>query len=263
MATKDPLTAHDISCLLDQKHLDSQKSMVVFEVANGTGGTADRWADAVVFEFWPSNDFRITGYEFKVSRSDWLSEMKQPEKSQAISQYCDHWYLVAPAGVLGIDELPKGWGYIQATKKSLRTKIQAPQRDAIEMDRVFAASLMRNVINKYGDQKLLGKIWERARKEAKTDLTHSFDRQIKRAEDEAKKSQEIIDGFRKTTGVSLSSWNYERTALAIAQLQSKKNRLPVIEIIRNRIIAQKEVLSVDEKALAALEGWPETSPTKE
>ncbi len=80
--------------------------------------------------------------------------MKQPEKSHAISQYCDRWYLVAPQGVLGIDELPDTWGYIKATPNTLGTKIRAPDRDNAIIDKPFAASLLRKCLEKDEDHKV-------------------------------------------------------------------------------------------------------------
>ncbi len=50
-----------------------------------------RAADAVAMDLWPSKGLEIHGHEVKVSRSDWLSELKQPEKCEPVKRYCDRW----------------------------------------------------------------------------------------------------------------------------------------------------------------------------
>ncbi len=214
--SKTNVTAAEICAQLDAKHCDPQKSMIAFEVANGTGGASTRRADAVSMGFWPSNGMEIVGYEIKVSRADWLNEIKQPEKSQSISQFCDRWYLVAPQGVLGIDELPKGWGYIQATQKSLRTKVKAPKRDTITPDIFFQASLLRSVTKKYSNEGILKAKIERIRKDVERDLGYETDRLKK----EIKRYETILTTFKNKTGVNIASWGYERTIDAIAGLQT-------------------------------------------
>ncbi|MEJ1938550.1 hypothetical protein WDZ92_50795, partial [Nostoc sp. NIES-2111] len=59
----------------------------LFEVANGTGSNASRAADIVVLNLWPSRGMDFNGYEVKTARSDWLRELKQPEKAWPVMQY--------------------------------------------------------------------------------------------------------------------------------------------------------------------------------
>lgn len=70
--------------------------------------------DAVAVNCWPSKRLDVHGIEIKVSRSDWLRELKRPQKSMWGRSISDYWFLAAPSGVLdGLDELPEGWGYIE------------------------------------------------------------------------------------------------------------------------------------------------------
>lgn len=251
------VTSDDIKFLLDQKYHNPQKAMVAFEVANGTGMCSDRRADAISFEFWPSKGLSLTGYEFKVSRSDWLNELKQPEKSQAISQYCDHWYLVAPKDILKIDELPKGWGYIQATTKSLITKIAAPERDSIEIDRVFAASFIRKIIEKYNDSTLLKKIKAKSYENAKDDISSDMQYQVDRANRNMEEHKKVIDGFFKITGIHMSEWNYEGTASAIKALTDGATVDRMIKDFERQTSVRARLAQEAEETLAALKEWKE------
>ena len=60
-----------------------------------TGGGPTRIGDAVVFGLWPSRGMQVEGFEVKISRSDWLRELKDPSKAESIFKYCDLWWLVA------------------------------------------------------------------------------------------------------------------------------------------------------------------------
>lgn len=95
---------------------------LLWEVANGTGGNTRRFADAVAIGLWPSHGHAIEGIEIKVSRSDLLNELKNPEKSQPVYQYCNRWWLACPKGMAIIDEIPQSWGLMELVGDSMRVK---------------------------------------------------------------------------------------------------------------------------------------------
>ena len=80
---------------LRNKYDDNGNAFAFMEqVGNATGWECNRHADAIVVSLWKSRGLEIMGFETKVSRSDWLKELKQPEKADEISKYCHRWYLV-------------------------------------------------------------------------------------------------------------------------------------------------------------------------
>ena len=108
--------------------------VLAFEVAPETGGGTRR-ADAVAMNMWRSRGHAIHGFEFKVSRSDWLRELRDPSKADAVAQYCDCWWLVIDGdNIIKDDELPEGWGLIAVVRdknhasKGLRVKVKAARR---------------------------------------------------------------------------------------------------------------------------------------
>lgn len=113
------------------------------EVRNGTGSDFGRSADGFAMCMWPSQGHEISGFEIKVDRGDWLNELKQPQKSQAVMQYCDRWYVVASPGVVDPREVPKNWGFIEAKGGKLFTKIKAPLLEAVPLTRTFVSALLR------------------------------------------------------------------------------------------------------------------------
>lgn len=116
---------------------------VFYEVGNDTGAMVSRHADAVAIGIWPSNGHLIHGFEIKVSRADFLNEMKDPTKSQAVFQFCDRWSLVTPAGLVKADELPGPWGLMTYDGKSLRTVKQAAVLQPVPLTAGFVAAMLR------------------------------------------------------------------------------------------------------------------------
>ncbi|WP_293371480.1 hypothetical protein [Nevskia sp.] len=116
--------------------------IVMGEVAPATGG-GTRYADAIAVNTWQSRGHAVIGFEVKVSRSDWLRELKQPEKAEPMLRYCDRWYLVATKDVVKPGELPPNWGHLELRQKGLHMVTEAPKLEAKPITRSFFASLMR------------------------------------------------------------------------------------------------------------------------
>jgi hypothetical protein len=78
------------------------------EFRDATGFDSKRSADALAIGLYRSRGLHIIGFEQKTARSDWLREMKSPEKAEAIGQYCDYFYLVVDSlNVAKVEELPE------------------------------------------------------------------------------------------------------------------------------------------------------------
>ncbi|QTV79468.1 hypothetical protein [Microbacterium sp. NIBRBAC000506063] len=86
----------------------------------------DRIADAIVLDTWATAHHDLTesekldrkwgerqsvhGFEVKVSRADWLTELRDPEKAEAWARYCHYFWLVVADKTIVHDDLPDGWG---------------------------------------------------------------------------------------------------------------------------------------------------------
>lgn len=116
------------------------------EVRNTTGHVpGERYADAVAMNLWPCKGLEIHGFEIKVSRGDFLQEMRNPRKAHEVKQYCDRWWLVIPSrDVIRAGRCPEDWGILCAHKEGLRMIKSAPKLDAVQICRGFLASLLRN-----------------------------------------------------------------------------------------------------------------------
>lgn len=110
---------------------------------NGRRSTL-RTADAMAVDLWPSTGNLVHGFEVKVSRSDWLCELRDPTKADAFRRFCDHWWLVVPDASIVRDDLPDGWGLLAVGRDGkLRQRTAAPRLDREPMTPTFTASLLR------------------------------------------------------------------------------------------------------------------------
>jgi hypothetical protein len=132
------------------RHRHAGPGWAVFdEVRSETGytvGTAIRTADMLAFSLWRSRGFELHGFELKVSRGDWLRELGQPEKAEAVARYVDHWWLVVPPDLIEIQEVPAWWGVLVVHGPAASTVARkAPKLEAQPLDRPFIASIIRKV----------------------------------------------------------------------------------------------------------------------
>lgn len=115
-----------------------------FEVYGSTGWGANRRTDAVAISLYPSRGLLVHGFEFKVSRADWLRELKDPGKAEEVFGYCDHWWLVVgDRSIVKANELPQPWGLIAPRGDGLAIITQAPSLKPEPLDRAFVAALAR------------------------------------------------------------------------------------------------------------------------
>jgi hypothetical protein len=135
------LTSADLKIGL--RHNKGDGYQVFFEVGNDTGTRVTRHADAVSIGIWPSTGHTIHGYEIKVSRGDFLAEMKDPAKAMPVMQYCHRWSLLTPPGLVKVDELPPNWGLSTYDGKTMRQVKAAPMLQPVPVSPGFVAALVR------------------------------------------------------------------------------------------------------------------------
>jgi hypothetical protein len=61
------------------------------QVRSAAGFDARRTCDFVAMDLWPSKGLHLHGHEIKVSRSDWLRELAEPEKAAEFTPYMNCW----------------------------------------------------------------------------------------------------------------------------------------------------------------------------
>lgn len=98
-------------------------------------------ADFVAIDKYATTQALI-GHEVKVSRADWLTELRDLSKAERIKQFCNHWYLVvSDAAIVKDGELPVGWGLMVLAGSKLRVKVKAPVLNPLPLTLDFTAGL--------------------------------------------------------------------------------------------------------------------------
>ncbi len=108
----------------------------------------ERRIDAWAINCYPSRMVRIA-YEVKVSRGDFLKELKQPRKRAAALRVSNEFYFAAPAGLIKPEEIPDPCGLIEVAGGSWENavvKLRAPWRDVPPPTWAFMASTMRRCV---------------------------------------------------------------------------------------------------------------------
>lgn len=134
---KKKIRASEITRLLGVRH---KNDVFVPECKNGPTHTAShRRLDAwVMSKSWSKP--LVTGYEIKVSRSDFLSD----DKWHDYLDYCNEFYFVTPYKMISPDEIPAGTGLLWVSKHGVRLfkKRAAEYRDIEIPQSVFRYILM-------------------------------------------------------------------------------------------------------------------------
>lgn len=134
------MKSSDVINLLRIKYPKDMGFVFLEQVAN-KNGFVNRYADAIVMNVWQSR-FQIIGIEVKVSRSDWLAELKKPDKADVIFQYCDLWYVATPEGIIKPGELPPTWGHLEC-KDKVYVRAESARNDHRRLDDAFVSSIIR------------------------------------------------------------------------------------------------------------------------
>lgn len=137
------LTASDIRVAMSKRWATAEYA-IMWEVANATGASARRYADAVIMSLWPSRGLELHGVEIKISRADWKREAADPAKAEAVAGFCDRWWIHTPPGIVDdLSALPPAWGLREYDGRQWTTIREAAKNDPRPIDRPFLAALLR------------------------------------------------------------------------------------------------------------------------
>ena len=204
------VTARELRNAIETKWT-SPRYEVVHEVRNEAGFDATRSCDTMVMSTWPADGLLLQGIEIKVSRADFLKEVKDPWKAEAFSRYCDLWSLVVPnADIVKPGELPEGVGLYILSKATLKCVTKPAKRQKVEpLPRGMLALMLR-----------------RSRESQHQLLTAARSGALERAREEsaardtalAEKLEALKQGvatFEAASGVKLSEYNARKVGSAL------------------------------------------------
>lgn len=215
MSTPDEMTTPELNELL-HRHFISEKDQIDL---NGSGavyltevtapGQSVRRADAVHIGLWHSRGAGIVEVcELKVSRGDWLKELKEPKKAEAWWPYCNIFWLVVPhEEIVRDDELPKGWGLMMPGTRGRRFKVLVkPEEREAQITPALLITLLKNTETtrtnalRKQDTELRRQFYEREQQVRRQRGTFS---------DKDKRRLELLERLEKALGMELSDYAWE------------------------------------------------------
>ena len=179
-------------------------------VANGTGGSKRRTIDALVMSLWPSRGLTLEAVEIKVSRGDYLRELKDPAKAEPIMKYCDRFWLAVGNAEIVQADLPTTWGLLVPDRGKLKIAKQAPDLVPESLTRSFIAAIMRRANEAIEGDEIRRRIRmeiEAEQAEAMADLrdnamSPTVIRELERLREIAKQ----VEAFERASGVRFTKW---------------------------------------------------------
>jgi hypothetical protein len=113
-----------MSVELEEKHTEASVLALLRKRHAAPGFDAMRTAAAMALGLWKSRGHELHGFEVKVNRSDWRSELADPAKAEGWCEIVDRWWIVAPRGVVPRDELPATGGLLETGARGLTVTVQ-------------------------------------------------------------------------------------------------------------------------------------------
>lgn len=186
------------------------------QVRNQTGYQKDiRTCDALAMGLWSSRGLFLNGFEIKVSRNDWLNELKNPEKAEEIAQYCDFWWVVAPRDVVKVDEVPVNWGLMIPFGHTLKVIKKAEQLKTANIDKLFLAAILRRAQESIAPEQKINKAFKEGKDEGEKQANEFFSYERK----EHQKLKERIKKFEIASGISIEyEWDIEKIGEVVKQV---------------------------------------------
>ena len=198
------------------RHWKAPSYAIMWEVGDATGARHSRLADAAIMGLWPSRGIDLEGVEIKTHRSDWLRELKAPEKADRIAQYCDFWWVHATPDVVKHEELPPGWGLRIYDGRIWTTPVPAVRRQAEPMTREFLAALLRR--SDQQNEKLAKDQADQALAKEREMIEERIRTQVADRTRRSAALAHVADEFEKATGLSIKELSSHGTAAHAARI---------------------------------------------
>ena len=154
MYRNDTIKTPDIEELLAKTHA---KDMCFVDLRLSSGFELEGRVDFLAINVSPSTGNRATAYEIKVSRADFRRDNHRKQRGARL--YSDHFWYIAPKGVIPHEEIPDWAGLMEVewycpsfknAEPYLRIKkvIPAPKRDKEPPSWGMVISMIRNAVKR-------------------------------------------------------------------------------------------------------------------
>jgi PAS domain-containing protein len=260
-----------LTAQLERHYINPAESMPggLFVREVGLNGVASgRRCDALYVGFTSASGRILVGHEVKVSRSDWLRELAKVGKADTWADACHAWYIVAPPGVVKLDELPDGWGLLEPSPR-LRTRLAVVVKARVRHDLTPPWDAVRSLLARSDTLRAeaMREFRQHAEDEAQAAAEQRFalraERQASALTPDQAAKLKAVARFEELYGVSLvsSAWGTDHVepgqlAAALAIVKASR-RLPNVE----HLLRSAEGAATSAKALReAVEEWRAVAP---
>lgn len=177
------MNAHDVLKGLRKRHISQRGRLgdewAFFpELRVGTGYAAyrdkkkgknvEQRMDAWAMNLYPSKKYHRICYEIKVSRSDFMHEIKNPDKRKQGLELSNQFYFVTPPGLVKKEEIPLECGLIEVKEDgSSKVIVQAPMRECAPPPIHLVMSIMRRAMEYEEKSRSLDEYIKKARDEGR------------------------------------------------------------------------------------------------
>lgn len=252
MTYEEKKTYDSLETMVRRRH-EGDGWAVFKELGNATGSRVSRHADLVAMGTWPSHGYEIFGYELKASRGDTKKELRDPAKSDAISRFCDYWYLViADKTMIEGLIIPKTWGVLAPIKGALRVVRKAPKLKAKDVTRAFVAAMVANMARQWipaEKHRAVIEDWNRRLQERVADESTW---KAKQESEELARLKKTLADFESASGIKLHNWNAGNIGAAVEMVVNLRNLSPDAAARRiARIDSEADQLEYTAKELRA------------
>jgi len=219
------------------------------QVRNGTGYLrTTRTADALAMSLYPSRGLDLHGFEIKVNRTDWLNELKNPDKAEEIAQFVDFWWIVSTKDVVKVEELPLNWGLMTPFGSTVKIVKQAKLLKSIPIDRLLLAAILRKAQEIIVPEAQFKIHYNEGKKEGEKIARENFNYERKRHEE----LQKTIRDFEKTSGVHINSWHAEDIGSAVRMVLNEEHLL-IKPSLKHLLESAEEIVKDIKEQLILLE----------
>ncbi len=186
--------------------------LVIPQVGNGVGANHRRTIDALMIQTWPSRTLQIIAVEYKRSRHDWRRELKDGAKAEAIAKHCDRFLILAPKGIIPLEEIPDGWGLWEFDKRRRLLRTKPPPALTVRPPKLtlsFLAAILRAAekVNRHATVLEADRLELRARHQEEVEL------EVKRRSRKYETLKADVDRFEAESGIDVSlNWRLGKLA---------------------------------------------------
>lgn len=213
----EPVTSAMVKGLIRSRYAMDRGWATLEEVGGVTErGETNRRYDALAVSLWQSMGVQVHGFEVKVSRSDWLTELRNPAKSAPLMRQCTHWWVVAPAGVVMKNEVPNDWGWLQVTPSNLRMSKSATVLPNVPSVDFWRMLLQKSVYRAAVDENAL---IQKLRAQVQKEYRERDESRKRTASKELTDARTLVEEFEKQTGLRLHSWDMGTTVEIVKLLR--------------------------------------------